>query len=161
MTNKNLCIWYIYIYIYSYFEKGCRKKCARDNPERKHGIWSIHCSWRLKLSNLFVVLSFSTRKHISTASSAILSNFFEEKWTQNHPQYLLGLSRALFPTTFLEIAVYKCNDMHLQNTTTITYRLTGMFINEAIIGTFGCIKHLFHHHRYSYFQFKNSFTPQL
>ena len=20
--------------IYSYFEKGCRKKCARDNPER-------------------------------------------------------------------------------------------------------------------------------
>ena len=25
---------------YSYFEKGCRKKCARDNPE----IWSIHCS---------------------------------------------------------------------------------------------------------------------
>ena len=22
------------IYIYSYFEKGCRKNCARDNPER-------------------------------------------------------------------------------------------------------------------------------
>ena len=21
-------------FIYSYFEKGCRKKCARDNPER-------------------------------------------------------------------------------------------------------------------------------
>ena len=51
--------------------------------------------------------------------------------------------------------------MHLQNTTKITYRLTGMFINEAIIGTFGCIKHLFHHHRYSYFKSKNSFTPQL
>ena len=43
--------------------------------------------------------------------------------------------------------------MHLQNTITITYRLTGMLINEAIIGTFGCIKHLFHHHRYSYFKF--------
>ena len=40
------------------------------------------------------------------ASPAILSNFFEEKGTQNHPQYLSGLSRALFPTTFLEIAVY-------------------------------------------------------
>ena len=40
------------------------------------------------------------------ASRAILSNFFEEKWTQNYPQYLSGLSRALFPTTFLEIAVY-------------------------------------------------------
>ena len=42
---------------------------------------------------------------MSVASSAILSNFFEEKWTQNHPQYLLGMSRALFPTAFLEIAV--------------------------------------------------------
>ena len=40
------------------------------------------------------------------ASHAILSNFFEEQRTQNHPQYLSGLSRALFPTTFLEVAVY-------------------------------------------------------
>ena len=36
----------------------------------------------------------------------IPSNFFEEQKTQNHPQCLSGLSRALFPTTFLEIAVY-------------------------------------------------------
>ena len=36
----------------------------------------------------------------------ILSHFFEKKETQNHPQCLSGLSRALFPTTFLEIAVY-------------------------------------------------------
>ena len=42
---------------------------------------------------------------MSIASRAILSNFFEEKLTQNHPQYLSGLSRALFRTTFLEIAV--------------------------------------------------------
>ena len=53
-----------------------------------------------------VLLSFSMRKHTSTASSAILSNFFEEQRTQNHPQYLSGLLHALFPTTFLEIAVY-------------------------------------------------------
>ena len=39
------------------------------------------------------------------ASRAILSNFFEEQQAQNHPQYPLGLSRALFPKTFLEIAV--------------------------------------------------------
>ena len=32
---------------------------------------------------------------------AILSNFFEEQNTQNHPQYLSGLSRAHFPA-FLE-----------------------------------------------------------
>ena len=36
----------------------------------------------------------------------ILSNFFQEWRTQNHPQCLSRLSRALFPTTFLEIAVY-------------------------------------------------------
>ena len=61
----------------------------------------------LQLSNLFLLLSFSTRKHKSMASHAILSNFFEEQWNQNCPQYLSGLSRALFLTTFLEIAVYK------------------------------------------------------
>ena len=43
---------------------------------------------------------------MSVASRAILSNFFEEQGTQNYPQYLSGLSRALFPTTFLEIPVY-------------------------------------------------------
>ena len=39
------------------------------------------------------------------ASPAILSNFFEKQWTQNHPQDFSGLSRALYPTTFLKIAV--------------------------------------------------------
>ena len=34
----------------------------------------------------------------------IISNFFEKKRTQNHPQFLSGLLRA--PTTFLEVAVY-------------------------------------------------------
>ena len=42
---------------------------------------------------------------MSTASPAILLNFFEKQSAQNHPQYLSGLLRALFPTTFLEIAV--------------------------------------------------------
>ena len=36
----------------------------------------------------------------------IFSNFLEARRTQNHPQCLSRLSRALFPTTFLEIAVY-------------------------------------------------------
>ena len=45
---------------------------------------------------------------MSMASPVILSNFFNEQWTQNHPQKLnlSGLSRALNPTAFLEIAVY-------------------------------------------------------
>ena len=41
------------------------------------------------------------------ASRAILSNVFEEQCTENYPQYLLQLSGARFPTTFLEIAVYE------------------------------------------------------
>ena len=41
----------------------------------------------------------------SQTSCIILLNFFEEQCTQNHPQYLSGLPRALFATTFLEIAV--------------------------------------------------------
>ena len=31
----------------------------------------------------------------------------EEQCTENYPQYLSRLSRALFPTTFLEIAAYE------------------------------------------------------
>ena len=57
------------------------------------------------LSKILLLLSFSARKHTSMASRASLSNFCEEEGTQNHPQYLSGLSRALFPTTFLEVAV--------------------------------------------------------
>ena len=55
---------------------------------------------------------------MSMASPAILSNFFETQWTQDHPQYLSGLSRALNPTTFLEIAVYNSlfqNSKHFKN----------------------------------------------
>ena len=39
--------------LYNYFEKGCRKKCARDNPERWYGIWSIHCSWHCSCRTYF------------------------------------------------------------------------------------------------------------
>ena len=48
----------------------------------------------------------------------ILSNFFEKKRTQNHPQCLSGLSRALFPTNFLEIAI---NNDQKSNKTDRTY----------------------------------------
>ena len=43
---------------------------------------------------------------MSMASPAILLNFFEKQWTQNHPQYLSELLRALQMTTFLKIAAY-------------------------------------------------------
>ena len=44
---------------------------------------------------VLLLLSFSTRKHMSLASRTILSNFSEEQCPQSHPQYLSGLSRAI------------------------------------------------------------------
>ena len=84
----------------------------------------------LSLSNLLLLLSFSTCKHTSMASRAILSIFFEEQWTQNHPQYLSGSSHALFPTTIFEMAVYFSNYwIHLSH---------GLIkIEESVIGQDG------------------------
>ena len=78
------------------FQKGCRKKCARDNPQRKYGIWSIHGSWRLQLSNILLLLSLSTRKHMSVASNAIFSNFFKEQSTQKPPTIPFGTVTCTF-----------------------------------------------------------------
>ena len=80
------------------------KKCTRHS---RKVIWDMINTLflTLQVSNPLLFLSSSTRKHTSMASRDILSNFFEGKWTQNYPQYLTGLSRALFPTTFLEIPV--------------------------------------------------------
>jgi len=33
--SQQFCSGTVYAVIYSYFKKGCQKKCARDNPERK------------------------------------------------------------------------------------------------------------------------------
>ena len=81
-------------------ERLSEKKCRRQS---RKVIWDMINTLFLTLwlLNLLLLLSFSTRKHTSMASLAILSNFFEEQRTQNHPQYLSRLSR----TTFLEIAV--------------------------------------------------------
>ena len=68
----------------------------------------------LQLSNLLLLLSFRIRKHTSMASRAILSNFFEEQRTHTMTQQCFsGLSRALSPTTCLEIAVYCLLEMLL------------------------------------------------
>ena len=65
----------------------------------------------------------------------ILSNFFEEQRTQNHPQCLSGLSRALFPTTFLEIAVYDCCHLgHLDKVVQSEYRKITIHSKKAGCG---------------------------
>ena len=90
----------------SHVEKGCCKKCTlqcrkvdiRYNPYTV----SWHCSCRTNSC----CFSLAFANILSIVSSAILSNFFANQWTENNPQHLSGLSRALFPTTLLEIAVY-------------------------------------------------------
>ena len=69
--------------------------------------------------NVLLLLSFSNHKHTSMASRAILSNFFEEQCAQNYLQYLLGLSHALFLTTFLENSCIKIQ-LNLHYVTTLT-----------------------------------------
>ena len=54
----------------------------------------------------FVAFLYHSQTYVQ-ASRAIVSNFFEKQWTQSHPQHLSGLSRALFPTTFLEAEYMK------------------------------------------------------
>jgi len=67
---------------------------------------------------------------MSMASRNILSNFFEEKCPQSHPQYLSKLSRAIFATTFLKIAV--CN-VHL-------YQKASKFLASVSTGTILLLK---------------------
>ena len=50
----------------------------------------------LQLSNLLLLLFFSTRKHTSMTSRTILSNFFEEQWTQNRPTIPLRIVACTF-----------------------------------------------------------------
>ena len=99
--------------VYSYFEKGCRRKCARDNPERYYGIWSMHCSWHWSCRTYFFLLSLALANNVHGLSCNSFKFLRRTEWTQNHPQYLSGLSRALFPTTFLEIAAYELSLLSL------------------------------------------------
>ena len=83
-------------------EKNVHPTITKGNMGYDHYIVSWHCCWQtyfccfpLALANIrpwLLVLRFQ----ISLKKS-------EHK---NHPQYLSELSRALFPTTFFEIAVY-------------------------------------------------------
>ena len=86
-------------------ERLSENMCTRQS---RKVIWDMFNTLFLTMfqSNLTLLLSFSTGRHMSVTSPAVLQNFFEKQCTQNHPQYLSGLSRALYPTSFLEIAVY-------------------------------------------------------
>ena len=53
----------------------------------------------LQLSNLLLLLSFSTREHTSIASRTILSNFFEDSELKTTYNAFRGQSSALIPDT--------------------------------------------------------------
>ena len=85
--NQSLCILCRSHNFYTAISrKVVGKKCARDNPKCNMGYdqytvpgdcscQAYFCCFPLALANM------------SMASRAILSNFFEEQLTQNHPQY--------------------------------------------------------------------------
>ena len=74
--------------IYSYFEKSYQKNVHATIPKG---------NMRYDQHTLFLTLTLVAFHGLSCHSF---------KLTRNHPQHLCGLSRILFPTTFLEIAVY-------------------------------------------------------
>ena len=80
----------------------------------------------------------------------ILSNFFEKQRTQNHPQCLSRLSRELFLTTFLEIAVYSLHHtsdygnhtrrLYTAGQLQIVYHALAFFSHETNFVKFRCVK---------------------
>ena len=109
--NQSLCILcHSHNFYTTISRKVVGKKCAHDNPKCNMGYDQYTVPGDCSCQTYFCCFPLALA-NMSMASCAILSNFFEEQLTQNHPQYLSGLSRAPFPTTFLEISVFKtyCN----------------------------------------------------
>ena len=63
----------------------------------------------LSMSTLLFLLTFSTHNYTSIASRAIPSNFFEKRWTPNHPQYLSGFCRVHFFPHSRNSCIYKAD----------------------------------------------------
>ena len=68
----------------------------------------------LQLSNLLLLLRFSTRKHSPWPLVPFFQISFKNCELKTDPQYLSGLSCALSLTTFLETAVYYHNSPQQQ-----------------------------------------------
>ena len=82
-------------------EKLCMRQSRRVIWDMINTLFLYFCCFPLVLTNLRLW------------SRVILSNFIEELVIQYYPQYLSALSRALFLTTFLEIAVCSgCKENH-------------------------------------------------
>ena len=97
---------WLFVVIYSYFEKGCGKNVHATIPKGNMGDDQYTVPDDCSCRSYFCCFSLALANTFQWPFVPIPSNFFEKKRTQNHPQCLSGLSHAFFPTTFLEIAVY-------------------------------------------------------
>ena len=81
---SNLLKWLDINYLQLFRERLSEKMCMRQS---RKVIWDMINTpfLTLQLSDLLLLLSFSTRKHKSMVSRAILSNFLEKQSTQKHP----------------------------------------------------------------------------
>ena len=96
---------------------GKKSLFQATKPKSNMGYDQYTLFLKLQRSNLLLLLSFSTCKHTSMAFSVILLNFFEEQSTQDHPQYLSGCLRVLFPTIFFMTCNFQHNGwIHLDHT---------------------------------------------
>ena len=91
------------------------KNVHANIPKSNYGIRSsvFLTVTTLVVEPTFVAFLLTVANICPSPPASIISNFFEEQLTQNHPQYLSGLSRALFPTTFLKIAVETSFKMYM------------------------------------------------
>ena len=98
--------WNYTFFIQLFRESLSQKLCTRQSRTVVWDMINTLVPDTVAVEPILLLLSFSTRKQMSMASRTIPWNSFENQWSENHPQYLSGLSHALFPTTFLETAVY-------------------------------------------------------
>ena len=107
--------------------------CTRQS---RKGIWDMINTLfptTVAVEDYFFCFPLALANTYSWPFVPILSNFFENKSTQNHPQCLSGLSRALFLTTFLEIAVYlvKCVSSSLRVPLPEKHISLGIYVSQV------------------------------
>ena len=97
---------FVSVFVFNYFEKGCRKKSARDNPERDCGGFWVHCSSkkpeRMARETMDICLWVQKESNKTRFDSYRSGTVY---WS--YPILPFGIvACTFFPTTFLEIAVY-------------------------------------------------------
>ena len=86
-------------------ERLSEKNVHATMPKGDMGYDQYHCSWHWSCRNYFYWFRLALA-NIRPAFSCHSFKFFWRTVNSKPPKYLSGSSRELFPTTFLEIAVY-------------------------------------------------------